>query len=1740
MTKHAARHDAYSSEIAALRARAEEADEILRAIQSGGVDAIVRSGPSGQQVFTLKGADHPYQLMIEAMGEGAVALASDGVILYCNRCFADFLGQDLERVIGARMHGFVVPEDVGKLDALLRQSGAAFVATLRRPNGSLLPAHIAMRGLGGGATRRIVVVTDLSEIAAVQEQATRTLRMINAGSQIVINAADESQLLGDMCRAAVEIGGYKLAWVGYAQDDTAKSVRPMAVGGPDADYVAQARVSWADIARGRGPTGTAIRTGEIIVARDTKADADFGPWRRAAAKCGYRSSASIPLKLNGKVFGALSVYSISANAFDQREMDLLGEFAAGLAFGVGAMRTRNARDLIEADIHRSEAELKEAQHLAQLGSWALDIRSGRVTWSDELYRMVGRDVHLAAPTLEEQEALFKPEAYLALHEALKACAERGAPYMLDLEFVRQDGATGWMLARGEAERNRDGLIARIRGTALDITEQKKTEKSLRAARASLADAQAMAHMGSWQFDLQNDRLTWSDEIYRIFGVDPAIFIPSYNSFLTCVHPEDRDVLERVYKRSLEDHSPYSLDHRIVPDGGAIRVVHEEGQTFYGDDGKPVRTIGTVQDITERKNAENALRQERDLSAALIDSLPGVFMLIDERGRLVRWNQALSILTGLSDDQLRGTDAIAIIAEAERELARAAMREAFAHGHADAEFDMPSESEELRAVHFTGRTITSEGRLYLLVVGSDRTEERKAEGRIRESEQKLHTIFSSVSDGIFLSDPGTGTFIDANQPGCDMFGYSLEEVIGRDIQLLSAGIPPYTQTEVLEWARKSQLSGPQLFEWQGKAKDGHLVWLEISLSYQEFGGRDLSLAVVRDITERKQVEQRLGDSELRLRTVLDTNVDGIVMVDAETTKFKFANWAFCELLGYRPDEVTSLAIKDIHPTESLPEIRRHFESQLRGQTKVAPNLPTKRKDGAIFFADISASPMTLDGRGYMVACFHDVSERKRAADALAYRDRILHAVTVATAELVAGESIGAGMTTALKTVGEAIGVDRVLVLQNAADVSTPPELRYSWQAPDLVAPIDQALISAGTPDAPEALGAWLAPLAEGKPVITHTRTAAAPIRRLLERLNNKSVLLVPIYMGGQMWGTIGIDDCKSEREWTATEIDLLGTFAEVIGVVILRNGTQLSLRKSEERFRAVSETALDAIIMIDTEGRIRYWNRAAERMLGYSADEALGKPIHDWLAPARYRDKALEGMREFAAHGTGAALGKTLELAAKRKDGVEISIELAVNAMMLGPDRYAVGILRDISDRKRAEEQITLLARHDSLTGLPNRRVFVEALQQAIAHANRAAQCFSVLYLDLDHFKDVNDTLGHPVGDLLLQAVAERLRSNVRETDTVAQFGGDEFSVIETDLREPADAAILADKLLKALSEPFIIAGNEIRSGTSVGIAVFAPNSPDAETLLTHADVALYRAKSEGRGTYRFFTDAMDSEVRTRVKMNTELREAISSGQLFLVYQPQIDTPTGRIIGVEALVRWRHPKRGVLLPDDFIPAAEKSGLIVPLGHFILHEACRQAAIWADAGIAPPLLAMNVSALQFKTTLDLESDIAATLAETKLPPQCLELELTESVLMAASSEHNDVLVRLHEAGIRIAIDDFGTGYSSLDYLRRMKVDRIKIAQGFIRDLSTNSGDARVVKAAISLAHELGLDVMVEGVETAEQLALVTSWGCRKVQGHYFAAPLPGPEIAALLRVGKIVPASSRTGGPDLASRAFRGGV
>jgi diguanylate cyclase (GGDEF)-like protein len=443
---------------------------------------------------------------------------------------------------------------------------------------------------------------------------------------------------------------------------------------------------------------------------------------------------------------------------------------------------------------------------------------------------------------------------------------------------------------------------------------------------------------------------------------------------------------------------------------------------------------------------------------------------------------------------------------------------------------------------------------------------------------------------------------------------------------------------------------------------------------------------------------------------------------------------------------------------------------------------------------------------------------------------------------------------------------------------------------------------------------------------------------------------------------------------------------------------------------------------------------------------------------------------------------------------------------------------------RANKRVSDLAQMDTLTSLANRRAFVERLNDAFVACRSGARPFAVLYFDLDHFKDVNDTLGHPVGDALLQQVAARVTSAIRNTDVAARFGGDEFAILQADAADLTAAGALAGKVGELLAKPYFIDGNEVHISASIGISHYTPDVVGSDAMLIQADLALYRAKEDGRNCFRFHSVDLDRQVQERVMIAEELRGAIDRGELELYYQPQVELLSGRIVGLEALLRWNHPKCRRLSPAVFIPIAERTGQIQMLGRWVIDAACRQLRSWRDEGIAPDVMGVNVSALHFKGTADLDGDLAGSLDKWGVAPGMIEIELTETVLMEVTQQHNDRFERLRQLGVRIAIDDFGTGYSSLSYLANYPINRVKIAQELVFGVVTDSRSATVVRAAVRLTNELGIDIIAEGVETEGQAKFLLSAGCEHCQGFYFSKPVDAKRATELLRAGRIKPARS----------------
>jgi diguanylate cyclase (GGDEF)-like protein/PAS domain S-box-containing protein len=565
-------------------------------------------------------------------------------------------------------------------------------------------------------------------------------------------------------------------------------------------------------------------------------------------------------------------------------------------------------------------------------------------------------------------------------------------------------------------------------------------------------------------------------------------------------------------------------------------------------------------------------------------------------------------------------------------------------------------------------------------------------------------------------------------------------------------------------------------------------------------------------------------------------------------------------------------------------------------------------------------------------------------------------------------------------------------------------------------------------------------------------------------------------------------------------------------------TRLRLEQSKRK-RAQAELAklasaiahaADAVMVTSREGLIEYVNPAFERMTGWTREEALGgRPsilksgAHDEAFYANMWRTVLAGdvYRENVIN--------------RRRDGATYHEEKTITPLRdaRGQITHFIATGKDISDRIRVQEKLEFMAHHDAVTGLPNRVLLLDRIDQALARGRRESMPVAVLFLDLDGFKAINDTVGHHVGDRLLNEVAGRLQNVVRERDTVARLGGDEFAVVLEGMTSMNSLSGVARKLLNAVASPYVIDDRDLYVTTSIGVARFPRDGDDVHTLLRKADGAMYRAKQAGKNTYRFYSQLEGDEDVQRLELEQQLRRAVERREFVVYYQPQVSIDSSSVVGVEALLRWNHPEQGIVEPARFINVLEETGLIVEVGDWVLREVCRQATEWKQQGMIPLRFAVNVSARQFGKR-DIVGDVARVLDETGMEPKRIHIEITEGTIASKFEQTVEVMRKLNALGVRIAVDDFGVGYSSLNYLKRLPIHTLKIDQSFIRDVTTDPNDAAIARTIIALAHNLGLDVIAEGVETLEQLFFLSRQGCHEVQGHLISRPLPADEFAAWL--------------------------
>jgi len=580
-------------------------------------------------------------------------------------------------------------------------------------------------------------------------------------------------------------------------------------------------------------------------------------------------------------------------------------------------------------------------------------------------------------------------------------------------------------------------------------------------------------------------------------------------------------------------------------------------------------------------------------------------------------------------------------------------------------------------------------------------------------------------------------------------------------------------------------------------------------------------------------------------------------------------------------------------------------------------------------------------------------------------------------------------------------------------------------------------------------------------------------------------------------------------------ELTATNNKLVDEIERRKQTEEELFSQKQLALVTLESIGDAVITTNMQSEVAYLNPVAEKMTGWSKQDAFGKPILEVfrILNESSRKLAPNPVDVVLAHGEVCGLANHTLLVSKT--GKEFDIEdsaapiLDQNGIMYG----VVLVFHDVSETKKMAHKMTYLAEHDFLTDLPNRLLLTDRITQALNSAQRRHVKAALMFLDIDHFKKINDTLGHEIGDILLKQLSRRLQACLRTSDTISRQGGDEFIILLPEIADDYAPAEIAEKLLATTVKIFSIDSHELNISLSIGIAIYPDDGTNAEMLTKNADTAMYHAKGAGRNNYQFFANEMTQRVAEQLSLENSLQKAISNQEFKLVYQPKVSLTTGKIIGVEALLRWQHPDWGLISPDRFIPVAEDSGLIKRIGNWVLHEACTQNVAWQKIGLPALPVAVNLSVVELRQPNFLQQ-VTRTLLQTGMEPQLLELEVTESIAIQGMADAIEWLNKLRNMGVKLSIDDFGTGYSSLSYLKRLPVDTIKIDKSFVRDITTDPYDAAIIKAIISMSHSLKLNVIAEGVETTEQLSFLQEHECDQMQGYLFSRPIPADEIVNLL--------------------------
>ena len=1219
-----------------------------------------------------------------------------------------------------------------------------------------------------------------------QNRLARAVKLLSNCCSVLVRAEKEQELLVKICQLVVETGGYLMAWVGYAENDAGKSVRPVAQFGYAEGYLDNINITWTDTESGHGPTGTAIRKGAAVTVQDIQTDPEMALWRDSATKRGYHSIVALPLVVNRQVLGALTIYSSEASAFGKEEVGLLEDLANDLAFGIQTLRTRVEYESTLLALKRERDRNLALLRNASDGIHILDADGNIIDASDSFCSMLGyrRDEIFAINVSQLDVALVDTK----LQNIIKNQYEQQARCQFETSHRRKDGSI-FDVEVSCFPLELDGKPV-LFCSSRDITERKRIENHIHENEQRLLDilnvspiAVRIATKQGREVVFYNPRYADLIKNFHAIGDDPTKYYVRIEEYEEVLAELARG--NKVINRQIE---------LYIPDGSTVWALASYMPIRYqGEDA----ALGWFYDITERKLAEELLLRQKQFSEDVINSLPGIFYMLNKQGSFIRVNAQFQEVSGYSMDELDTMSALSFFDGKEKDLIAQRIQQAFETGDTSVEADFIIKSGQKIPYYFSGHRTIINGETYIIGLGTDISERKRLSRELNEREELFSAIFNQAPFGIELIDPDTLQFVEANPAACQMLGYTHEEFLRLRLIDTQSNMD---EERLIEAVRQVEASAGVTFKSRHRTRSGDILDVEVNSRFLSLPGKRLLVGVWRDITESKRAEETLRITA----SVFDNTQEAIMITDVNNAIVN-VNSAFTQITGYGREEVI-------------------------GKN---PKLLGSSQHGQDYFAR-------------MWACLNKSK---------------------------------------------------------------------AWR--------------------------------------------------------------------GEVWNQ----------------------------------------RKSGEIYAGM----LSVSAICGEDGEVQ---------------------------------------------------------------------------------RY-VAVFSDISYLKKHEAELKRIAHYDALTNIPNRSLLADRMKHSIAQTAREQSMMAVCYLDLDGFKPINDTMGHDAGDQVLIEVAKRIGSTIRGGDTVARLGGDEFVILLLGLENGGECMTTLDRLLNAIAQPIIVKNKSHTISASIGVSIYPLDNEDPDTLLRHADQAMYVAKQSGKNCFYIYDPELDMRARDHDDFIKTIRHGLELDQFELFYQPKVNLRTKKLVGAEALIRWRHPERGLLSPAEFLRHIENTDLDIKIGEWVTATAIAQINRWRHAGLDIEV-SINISAYHLESQDFLEKLLQQLALYPDMPHGKLQIEMLETAALSNVAVVGEIIEACQKIGVLFALDDFGTGYSSLTYLSNLPVNVLKIDQSFVRDMLEDKGDMAIVQGIIALARAFDRETVAEGIETGHQYQVLLDMGCEIGQGYYIAKPMQADEL------------------------------